>query len=160
MAVPAIRPETEVPAEWTSVQLAAARLFAAGKSRSTVATKLEFYLLTPVQHRLPPMRRRYHAMKRLRRWQQKKDFRDLVWALTVERLDQQTPEIVQGVANRGKAGRVDAAKLGLELAGRYTPKAMDQPTAVQIVVNSVPRPTVQAVGADTVAGQLLDEEEA
>jgi len=80
------------------------------------------------------------AMRKIRRWQRTKAFRDLVWQFSVERLDSRTPAILDGVADRAEAGRVDAAKLSLELAGRYSPKGHDQPTAVQIVVNGVPRP--------------------
>ena len=148
----------EVPDEFDHIQLTAARLFAQGDSRHTVARKLKTYLLTAYQLRNPSAAKQHMlAMRKLRRWQQTKAFRDLVWQYTVERLDSRTPEIVDGVADRAANGRVDAAKLALEIAGRYTPKALDQPTAVQIVVNSVPRPTAQAVKADVVQGELVDE---
>jgi len=140
MAVPAITAETKSLEEWTPVQLTVARLYASGKTRSSIAHRLEQYLLTPNQRKMKPLRRRYFAMRRLRRWEQKKDFRDLIWALSVERLDMRTPTILDGVAERAEAGRVDAAKLSLEVAGRYSPKGQDQATAVQIVVNGVPRP--------------------
>jgi len=131
----------EVSEEWDHVQLTAARLFSQGKSRHVVARTLRTRLLSPHQLRNPSMAKQHMlAMRKIRRWQRTKAFRDLVWQFSVERLDSRTPAILDGVADRAEAGRVDAAKLSLELAGRYSPKGHDQPTAVQIVVNGVPRP--------------------
>jgi hypothetical protein len=149
----------EVPDEFDHVQLTAARLFAQGKSRHVVARTLRSHLLTSHQLRNPSMAKQHMlAMRKVRRWQRTKGFRDLVWQFTVERLDTRTPEILDGVADRAANGRVDAAKLALEVAGRYSPKGHDQPTAVQIVVNGVPRPA--AVSGDVVDGELIAEDEA
>jgi len=128
----------------------AAELFAQGMTRSEVARKMEWHLLTPLQRKYKPIKRRMLAMRKLRRMQKRKDFRDLVWAAAVTRLDTRVPKILEGVADRATNGRVDAAKLSLELAGRYTPRGQEVATQVAIVVNSVPRPVVkaQAVEAD------------
>jgi hypothetical protein len=139
------------------VQLKAAALFGLNKSRGQVARILEHHLLTPLQRQQNPVRRRRYALRKLRRWQKRKDFRDLVWQSAVERLDARTPEILEGVADRAAAGRVDAAKLSLEVAGRYSPKGHDQPTAVQIVVNGVPRP-MAVDDSMVVDGELTAEE--
>ena len=55
--------------------------------------------------------------------------------------DLATPQIMQGVVSRAKRGRVDAAKLALELAQRYTPKASDNGGNVTVVIgDGLPRP--------------------
>jgi hypothetical protein len=136
------------------VQLTAAELFGRGLTRHEVARKLEYHLLTPLQRKYNPRKRRMVALKKLRRWLKRKEFRDLAWANAVERLDERTPAILNGLAHRAELGRVDAAKLGLEVAGRYTPKSQDQPTAVQIVV-SVPRPVVEEV----IEGEAVEVDE-
>jgi hypothetical protein len=144
--------ETEDP-----VRLKAAALLGQNKSRGQVARILEQYLLTPNQRRYTPQRQRLLCLRKIRRWQRNKEFRDLVWAYAVERLDSRTPDILDGVADRAVAGRVDAAKLSLEVAGRYSPKGHDQPTAVQIVVNGVPRPI--AIDDGTVIDGTVTAEE-
>lgn len=145
--------ETEDP-----VRLKAAALLGQNKSRGQVARILEWHLLTPQQRRYPPQRQRLLCLRKIRRWQRNKAFRDLVWAFAVERLDSRTPEILDGVADRAAAGRVDAAKLALEVGGRYSPKGHDQPTAVQIVINGVPRPAAITSG-DVVDGEVVAEDE-
>jgi hypothetical protein len=148
----------EILQEQDPVQLTAARLFAQGKSRHVVARRLKEHLLSAHQLRNGgPAKQNMLAMRKLRRWQQTKAFRDLVWEYTVERLDSRTPTIMDGVAERAENGRVDAAKLALEVAGRYSPKGHDQPTAVQIVVNGVPRPMAVDDSA-VVDGELVSEE--
>jgi len=142
--------------DWTDVQLMAAELLGQGLSRHAVAKKLDGHLLSKRQKAMPVRRQRMYQLRRLRHWQRNKLFRDLVWEFTVEALDNQSAAMANGVARRGATGRVDAAKFGLELAGRYTPKGHDQPTAVQIVVSGVPRP--QAVeAAEIVDGEVIDE---
>jgi hypothetical protein len=148
----------EVPDDWDHIQLTVAQMLANGKSRHQIARVLKPHLLTAYEKTKPPVKQQMRAVRKIRSWQRQKAFRDLVWQLTVERLDTRTPEIMEGVADRAANGRVDAAKLALEVAGRYSPKGHDQPTAVQIVVNGVPRPT--AIAADSVVdGQLLAEED-
>jgi len=142
--------------EFDLVQATAAQLFGQGLSRHIVARRMEKHLLTERQKTFKPTKRRMLAMRKLRQWQKRKDFRDLVWQCTQAELDSKAPAMAHGVARRAIAGRVDAAKFGLELAGRYTPKGHDQPTAVQIVVSGVPRP--QAVeAAEIVDGEVIDE---
>lgn len=159
MAVPVPMAEKAVPFSWTPVELKAAELLGQGMSRSQVATKMEKWLITKAQQQHSPVRRRRYALRNLRRWQKKKEFRDLVWEHAVEHLDSRTPRILEGVAHRAEAGRVDAAKLGLEIAGRYTPKGQDAPTNVVIAVNGVPRP-MAAIPSETpevVEGEAVEE---
>jgi hypothetical protein len=157
MAVPAKTAEMEVLEGWDHVQLAAARLLAQGKPVSLVARTLKQHLLTPYELTKPVVKQQLRASRKIRQLQRRKDFRDLVWQLAVERLDTRTPDILDGVADRAVAGRVDAAKLSLEVAGRYSPKGHDQPTAVQIVVNGVPRPI--AIDDGTVIDGTVTAEE-
>lgn len=159
MAGLAKKAEIEDLDEWDPVQLTAARLFAQGKSRHHVARALRPHLLTKYELTKPVVRHHARAMRKLRRWQQSKAFRDLVWQFTLDRLDSRTPEIVDGVTDRAANGRVDAAKLALELSGRYSPKGHDQPTAVQIVVNGVPRPMATHVQDEIVEGTVVSEED-
>jgi hypothetical protein len=153
MAVPAKMDQNGSPdvvePEYDHVQLRVAELLGQNKSRFDVARILEHHLLTPLQRTKNRKDRRRFALRKIRRWQKRKDFRDLVWQYSLERLDSRTPAILDGVANRATHGRVDAAKFALELSGRYTPKGQDTPTQVAIVVNGVPRPDVrvQAVAA-------------
>lgn len=136
------------------VQLTAAELYAQGLSRGQIARRLETYLITPLQAKRPALSRRRYAHKKLRRWEARKDFRDLVWELSVKRVDMRAGRIINGVANRGEVGRVDAAKLALEVAGRYTPRGHDTPTAVTIAINGVPRPQVGEVIEGTVVEEI------
>jgi hypothetical protein len=160
MAVPAKMAETEdlatLELELDRVQLAAAELFGRGWSRASVARKLEWYILRPAERKERQVKRRSRAMRRLRQWERRNHFRDACWQYSLQHTDMKSGAILHGVARRAMAGRVDAAKFALELTGRYTPKGMDQPTAVQIVVNSVPRPVVkaQAVEADGQSREL------
>jgi len=155
MAVPANLAQNGVLPEdrpdWTAVQLRAAELFGQGFSIPTVAKRLNGHLLTEKQRRLPPKRQRQFAMRKLRYWQRQKSFRDLMWDHAVAHLDSRASAMANGIARRAEAGRVDAAKFGLELAGRYTPKGHDQPTAVQIVIGQVPRPQAEVVEGDVLA---------
>src|SRR5262245_35028203 len=161
MAVPATNgPNGVLPAsksDWTPVQLKAAELLGQGLNRNTVARKLNGHLLTQRERASSPKRQRQYQLRRLRMWQRQKQFRDLTWEYAIAALDAQAPAIAQGVARKGATGRVDAAKFGLELAGRYTPKGNDQPTAVHIVFGGMPRPQLE--DGNTVDGTVVAEEE-
>jgi len=124
--------------------LAAAELYGRGWSRASVARKLEWHILRPLERKWRGTKRRTRAMRRLRQWEKYNHFRDACWQYGLQHTDMASGAILHGVTRRAIAGRVDAAKFALELTGRYTPKGQDQPTAVQIVVNSVPRPVVKA----------------
>ena len=78
-------------------------------------------------------------------WERTKWFRDLVWEGAGRRLDMETPAILQAVANSAKRGRVDAARLALEVAGRHVPNETRIVTAVQVnIANGLPRPGDQS----------------
>jgi hypothetical protein len=100
------------------------------------------------------------ARSRLRAWEAKPWFRDLVWDHAVVELDMKTPQILRGVAAKAKRGRVDAAKLALGITGRYKEKDADVPAAVTINLVGIPRPERQAVGAsdELQLGEIIDED--
>jgi hypothetical protein len=147
--------------ELDRVQLAAAELYGRGWSRASVARKLEWYILKPPERRQRLTKRRSRAMRRLRQWERLNHFRDACWQYGLQYTDMRSSAILKGVSRRAESGRVDAAKFALEMVGRYTPRGQDQPTAVQIVVNSVPRPVVKAQAVTAIpAGDedVFDEE--
>jgi hypothetical protein len=97
---------------------------------------------------------------RLRQWESKQWFRDLVWDAAVVELDMSTPQILRGVAAKAKRGRVDAAKLALGITGRYTDKQDQTPAAVTINLVGVPRPVGRAeLTTQSEAIELVDEED-
>src|SRR4249919_3203483 len=106
MAVPAKPDEMEVLNTEDPIRLKVATLLGQNKPRGEVARILEWYLLTPNQRKYKPQRRRLLALRKIRRWQRNKEFRDLVWASALERLDSRSPAILDGVANRATTGRV------------------------------------------------------
>src|SRR5215471_16005533 len=141
LAVPAKQAEKAVDPGFTPIQLKVAELLGRNVSRVAIAGRLESEILSAFQRtNHSPRRRRVAAMRRIRHWQKQKMFRDLVHQFAIERLDTRTPAILEGVADRAENGRVDAAKFAMEVAGRYTPKGHDTPTAVTIAINGVPRP--------------------
>jgi hypothetical protein len=90
----------------------------------------------------------------LRRWEHQQDFRDMVYTSAVVKLDMATPGILKGVANKAKRGRVDAARLALELTGRHNPKGDQQPAQVAVIIGGVPRPRAITTEPD---GQVIIE---
>jgi hypothetical protein len=81
----------------------------------------------------------HHARHKLRRWEKRRDFRDLIYANAVAGLDLELPEILQGVGRSAKKGRVDAARLALEVTGRHT-RDDQPPTQVTVQIANLPRP--------------------
>lgn len=127
---------------------AAAQLYGQGYSRNHIAELLLSHLSPRT---VAPHRRKSSALRRLRKWEKSQEFRDLVWSQSLIKLDLQAPAILGGIAKKAVRGRVDAARLALEITGRHNPKGDAAPTQIAIVVNGVPRPsrgvTVQAVEA-------------
>jgi len=79
------------------------------------------------------------ARRRLKDWEASKEFRDLIWQFGLIQTDLRTGDILHGLVNKAVRGRVDAAKLALELTGRYTPKGEQQPTQVAVVFTGISR---------------------
>jgi len=126
----------------SAVQLTAAKLYGRGLGRAQIAAALVDVIvpLNP-QRWLPLKERKKRARRRLKSWEASIIFRDMVWEHAVVKMDMRAGQILDGVFGSAVRGRVDAAKLALEIAGRYSPKDQQQPTNVAIVFGSaVPRP--------------------
>lgn len=141
------------------VREVAAKLYGQGYERKHIA-RLMLDHLVPVKTfddgtPRPLEQRLSQARTKLRNWEHQQDFRDMVYRLSVVKLDLQTPAILGGIAKKAKKGRVDAARLVLELTGRHNPKGEQAPTQIALVVNGVPRPMrgdqAKAVAADAEA---------
>jgi hypothetical protein len=81
-----------------------------------------------------------HCTQKLRRWEYSQEFRDLVYKYAVVDLDMDTPAILTGLAKRAKRGRVDAARLALELSGRHSKEGDAAPVNVTVNLANVARP--------------------
>lgn len=144
------------------VREAAAKLYGQGYERKHVARIMVDHLV-PNKYfddgtEKPEEQRLSQARSRLRTWERDPKFRDLIWNLAVVKLDLQTPEILGGIAKKAKRGRVDAARLALEVTGRHNPKGDVQPTQIALVVNGIPRPMrAKAVEADAESQTVIIE---
>jgi hypothetical protein len=131
------------PHEWSPVQIAAAKLYGQGYGRTQIGRALLDHL-TPRNdadgYPRPKMKREKAARSKLRRWEMEQWFRDKVFELAVIKTDLEIPKIMQGVVTKAKRGRVDAAKLALQMAGRITDGADAGPTTVNVVFGGIPRP--------------------
>ena len=128
----------------TPLQEHVAGLYGRGFRRKQIAAAL-------VDHICParPGETRPQQMKRTRKtlwaWERTKWFRDLIWNGAVTGLDLETPSILAAVAGSAKRGRVDAARLALEVTGRHVPNETRVVTAVQVnIANGLPRPGDQS----------------
>lgn len=117
----------------------AAKLYGQGYRRSRVARIMVNHLVPAGKDR-PLEQRLSQARAKLRRWEGMDRFRDLIYHKAVVDIDLATPEILQGVAKKAKKGRVDAARLALEITGRHNPKADAAPANVVLQINGIPRP--------------------
>lgn len=137
--------------ERDAVREVAAKLYGQGIPRAKIARMMVDHLVPNGRDR-PLEQRLSQARNKLRNWERDDKFRDLIYNLAVVKLDLQTPQILGGVGRKAKAGRVDAARLALELTGRHNPKGDSTPAQVIIAFNGVPRPhgSPQAVEASEV----------
>lgn len=128
----------EVP--YNKVKDVAARLYGQGYKRSEVARLLVDHLVTDEMRKRPQEQKMAAARSKLKRWETMDSFRDLIWKQALIKVDLQTPAILEGVTKKAKKGRVDAARLLLEVTGRHNPKGDSPPAQIAVVVNGVPRP--------------------
>jgi hypothetical protein len=123
------------------VKLLAAQLYGRGHTRPQIAKILAGHLASDAwkdhPHHADSMR---YVRRKLRKWEMETEFRDLIYQQAVAELDLQVPDILEGVARQGKRGRVDAARLVLEVTGRHNPKGDQTPTNITIQIANVPRP--------------------
>jgi len=118
------------------LRVLAAKLYGRGLKKNQIARAL-MDKLSP--HPLPNVRYR-RAYSRISRWELQDTFRDLVYQHAVVKLDLATPGILQGISRKAKTGRVDAARLALELTGRHVPRGDSHPTQIVLQMGNVPRP--------------------
>ena len=140
--IPDSRTQTvELPVD--EVQLTAARLYGQGYRRSEIKTILLDHLAPakrPGKRDRTREEQQMHATQKLRRWERTQKFRDLLYQHAVVQLDLEVPTILQGVAQKAKRGRVDAARLALEVTGRHNPRGEDKPTQITVQIANIPRP--------------------
>jgi hypothetical protein len=126
-----------------------AKLYGQGWKRPQIARAMLKHLATnthrPVEQQLSQVR------KKLKRWEQSQSFRDLIWELAVVDLDLDSPAILRGIARSAKRGRVDAAKLSLEITGRHVTKGDQTAPNITIAFAGIPRPgPIQIADAEVV----------
>lgn len=140
--------------ELTPVQLKAAELWSRGWTVPQIAKRL-----AEVMHPDVAVRKRQLQVARatLRRWSVTQAFRDAVWNHTMIRADLASGPVVDGVISKARAGRVDAARLVLELNGRHSPFTEDKPASINIVFNGIPRPQSQEEYVEGEAEELEDD---
>lgn len=125
------------PREVTALQMAVLQSLAKGENIPDTARRFQHHL---VPHEHDRKRRLWKARARIRRWLSTQKMRDLLWEETMVGLDIDSPQIVRGIARKAKAGRVDAARLALELNGRHAPQAEVTPAQINIQFGNIPRP--------------------
>jgi hypothetical protein len=142
--------------ELSDVQLQAARAYGHGMRRGEIATAM-LEALTPTTVGKPMEFRRGRALKKLRFWERKQYFRDAVYAEAVTNVDMQIPMVLNGVVNRAVRGRVDAARLALEITGRHNPKGEQNAPTVVVAIDGIARPsTIQIGEAEVVDGDAVE----
>ena len=125
----------------SAVQHVAIRLYASGKPRVAVAK-----LLGPHCYpHLPDELARSSMRRRLKQWEETQWFRDAVYEYAMIKTEMAIPAIMEGVRSRARRGRVDAARLVLEVTGRHNPRGEQAaPAVVQINFGgAVPRPATR-----------------
>lgn len=142
MAVPAkLVKNGDLVAEPTTDQLqdAVAKLYGRGFKRAEIARALLPYLTAGMSPRTEEEALQA-ARTKLRRWEQSQKFRDLVYKYAVVKVDMGIPEVLEGVFRKAKRGRVDAAKLLLEITGRHTSNEGAAEANVTVQIANLPRP--------------------
>lgn len=147
--------------EVTQVELWAAELYGQGKTRSQTAKILLNYLCPRSGGRAAnnePMEQRLkNARLKLKRWEGEEWFRDILYDIAIIQTDLELPAVMRGVVRKARAGRVDAARLALEVTGRHTGKTDQVPTNIVLSFGSdMPRP--QQVEHETIDGEVVEED--
>ena len=126
--------------EWDDVRETAARLYGRGFRRMQIARALLDHLYPADGVARTEEQKLASVAKKLRRWEYNQEFRDLVYRYAVVDLDMDTPAILVGLGRRAKRGRVDAARLALELTGRHSKDTEAGPVNVTVNLANVARP--------------------
>jgi len=116
-----------------------AKLYGQGWKRADIAKAFHKHLIPAGR----PTQEQYlrAARNKLRSWERQPSFRDLVWDSGLTQMDLATPAILQGLTRSAKRGRVDAAKLALEITGRHVTKGDQTAPNITIAFAGIPRPT-------------------
>lgn len=133
--------------ELSVLQDHAARMYGTGMTNTQVAKALLEYLAPTTKGRPMEVRLAY-ARGKLRRWQRRQAFRDRIYKYAIDGVDMNIPGILQGVVKRAKRGRIDAARLALEVTGRHNPKGDAAAPSVVVHIDGIPRPGGTPIQAD------------
>ena len=150
-------PSASDPNALSKLQIHVAKLYGQGLTRTQIAKTLIDYLVPSTKGR-PMEQRLSQARAKLRRWEQRELFRDAVYRQAVVAVDMATPGILKGVVRKAKQGRVDAARLALEVTGRHNPKGDGTPPSVVVAINGIPRPQTPTSG-EVIEAEVVREED-
>jgi hypothetical protein len=126
--------------EWDDVRETAAKLYGRGYKRAAIARALMEQLYPENGVARTPEQKMSSCMHKLRRWEYSQEFRDLVYKYAVVELDMDSPRILTALSKRAQRGRVDAARLALELTGRHTKDSGAEAVNVTVNLANVARP--------------------
>lgn len=141
---------------WTPLEVAVVELYGRGVSRKAIARTYVDRIAKPQEVGESMVRRLKRANRKLMALERRPWFRDKLFDLAIVMTDLQVTDILKGVVGEAKRGKVDAAKLALELTGRYSPQGETAPSNIQVHFGFLPRPDRSHI---TVEGVLLGEEE-
>jgi len=129
----------------SALQIQAARAYGAGMSRREIA-KAMLEGLSPNSVGRSTEYRLKLARSRLRAWEGKQEFRDRVYETAIRDVDMKMPLVLNGVVGRAIRGRVDAARLALEITGRHNPKGEQTAPMVVVAIDGIKRPGPVQIG--------------
>lgn len=141
--------------KWTPIETAVVSLYARGMSRKQVASALVDRLggRSTSYTRVDRVR---IAIRKLKRLEKQQWFRDKLWEMAMIETDLGMVEVMKGITHEAKRGRVEAAKLVLDVTGRHTQSGDRAPANIQIHFNQLPRPERHR---QVIEGVLLGEDE-
>jgi len=123
----------------SQLQIQAAHAYGAGMTRPQIA-KAMLEGLSPNSVGKPRQYRLRLARARLRKWEGNQTFRDRVYETAIRDVDMKMPLVLNGVVGRAIRGRVDAARLALEITGRHNPKGEQSAPMVVVAIDGIKRP--------------------
>jgi hypothetical protein len=134
----------------TKLQISVANAYGRGMTRTEIAKAMVEHLVPhtvgqPADYRLA------RARSKLRRWERNQLFRDRIYHVAITDVDLAMPAILGGVVGRAVRGRVDAARLALEITGRHNPKGEQNAPMVVVAIDGIQRPgPIQIADAEVV----------
>jgi hypothetical protein len=140
--------------QWTPLQTAVVELYARGHTRRGVAAALVDRIVA--RDAGSRAKRLAIARAKIRNLERQPWFRDKLWELAVVRTDLALNEVLDGVTREAKRGRVEAAKLVLDVTGRHSQHGEPAPSNIQVHFGYLPRPERAHL---EIEGVLLDEDD-